>query len=160
MKWEEIIEKYNPVVQRERRIWINISSKEFYNILQKLKDAGFDHLSSLSVTDWLEEGKFEITYHLWSYKFKVLLTIKTKIDRNKAKIKSIYPIYDRNAWIHEREMHELFGIEFEGNPDLSPLFLEEWKDKPPFRRDFNWHDYVRSKYYKKENDREKAYWEV
>ena len=160
MSWEEIIKDYNPIIQRERRIWVNIPEDKVYDILQDLKNEGFEHLSSLSVTDWIDEGKFEITYHLWSYKFKILLTVKTKIDREEAKIKSIYPIYDRSAWIHEREMHELFGIEFIGNPDLSPLFLEGWKEKPPFRKDFDWREYVRSKYYNKENEREKAYWEV
>jgi NADH-quinone oxidoreductase subunit C len=160
MKWEEIIKDYNPVKQRERRIWVNVPVGKVYNILKQLKDAGFDHLSSISVTDWLDEGKFEITYHLWSYRYKILVTVKTKIDRENPRIKSVYPIYDRNAWIHEREMHELFGVDFIGNPDLSPLFLEDWKEKPPFRKDFDWREYVRSKYYNKENEREKAYWEV
>jgi len=160
MKWEKVIEEFNPVRQRERRIWVSVPEEKVFDVLKNLKEAGFDHLSAISVTDWIDEEKFEVTYHLWSYKYKILLTVKTKIDRENAKIKSVYPIYDRSAWIHEREMHELFGVEFIGNPDLSPLFLEDWKEKPPFRKDFDWREYVRSKYYDKENEREKAYWEV
>ena len=160
MKWEEIIEEFNPVRQRERRVWVSVPEEKVFDVLKNLKEEEFDHLSAISVTDWIDKGKFEVTYHLWSYKYKILLTVKTKIDRENAKIKSVYLIYDRSAWIHEREMHELFGVEFIGNPDLSPLFLEDWKEKPPFRKDFDWREYVRSKYYNKENEREKAYWEV
>jgi len=56
-------------------------------------------------------------------------------------------------------MHELFGVEFEGNQDLAPLFLEDWDGPPPFRKDFDWRDYVREREYDKENERERAYWD-
>ncbi len=160
MNWEEIIERYKPFKQRERRYWVSIPKDEVYNVIKRLKEEGFDHLSAISVTDWLNEGEFEITYHLWSYRHKVLLTVKTRIPRENPVIKSLYPIYDGNAWIHERELHEMFGVIFEGNPDLSPLFLEGWEGPPPFRKDFNWREYVREEFYSKERERDKAYWEV
>lgn len=110
-------------------------------------------------SDWLEKGIYELTYHAWSYADKLLLTIKTEIDRDKPTVTSTIPIWDENAQIHERELHELFGVDFEGNPDLAPLFLEDWDGPPPFRKDFNWREYVRNKYYDKKNDREKPYFE-
>ncbi len=160
MSWEEIISEYKPVKQRPRRIWVNVPKEEVYDVIRKLREAGFEHLSAISVTDWLNEGVFEVTYHLWSYSIKTLLTVKTKIPRDDPVIKSVVPIYGMSAWIHERELHEMFGVVFEGNPDLSPLFLEDWDGPPPFRKDFNWRDYVREKFYSKERERDKAYWEV
>ena len=135
--------------QRERRIWVTTDKESLL---------GFEHLSAISVTDWPEEGKFELTYHLWSYSEKILMTIKTKIARVNPVIDSVVPVWNGSAQIHEREMHELFGVEFEGNEDLAPLFLEDWDGPPPFRKDFNWRDYVKEKYYDRGDERERAYW--
>ncbi|MCK5399847.1 NADH-quinone oxidoreductase subunit C, partial [bacterium] len=43
--------------------------------------------------------------------------------------------------VYEQEIHEFFGIEFAGNPDLSPLFLHNWKEIPPMRKDFDTEEY-------------------
>lgn len=146
-------------IQRERRIWISITSDKLIELCSWLKKQNFEHLSAISVTDWVEEGKFEVTYHLWSYIDKILLTLKTKIDRERPVIKSVISIWQQNAQIHERELHELFGVKFKDNPDLSQLFLEDWQDPPPFRKDFNWRTYVREKYYNPENERERVYYD-
>ena len=42
-----------------------------------------------------------------------------------------------NAAMHERETWEMFGIKFRGNRMLKPLFLEDWRGPPPFRKDFD-----------------------
>ena len=146
-------------IQRERRIWISIDNKELIKICGWLKNQGFEHLSAISVTDWVKEGRFEVTYHLWSYKDKILLTLKTEIDREKPVIESVTSIWKENAQIHERELHELFGVKFKGNSDLSPLFLEDWHASPPFRKDFDWREYVGKEYYDKENEREAVYYD-
>ena len=158
---EEIGSKFDVEgkIQRERRIWVSIDNKELIKICGWLKNQGFEHLSAISVTDWVKEGKFEVTYHLWSYKDKILLTLKTKIDRKKPVIESVTSIWKENAQIHERELHELFGVKFKGNSDLSPLFLEDWHAPPPFRKDFDWREYVREEFYDKENEREKVYYD-
>lgn len=146
-------------IQRERRIWISIDKKKLIELCDWSKNQGFEHLSAISVTDWVKEGRFEVTYHLWSYKDKILLTLKTKIDRKKPVIKSVTSIWEESAQIHERELHELFGVKFKGNLDLSPLFLEDWEEPPPFRKDFDWREYVREEFYDKENEREKVYYD-
>ena len=146
------------IVQRKKRIWISIESNRLIELCRWLKSEGFVHLSAISVTDWLEEGYYEITYHLWSYHKKILLTVKTKVDRDQPVIDSVMPIWSNNAQIHERELHELFGVNFRGNPDLSQLFLENWEGPPPFRKDFNWREYVGKAYYDPKNEREQVYY--
>ena len=146
-------------IQRAQRIWVSTDKNKLTKTLNWLKDRGFVHLSAISVTDWLEEGKYELTYHLWSYDDKILVTVKTKIDRKNPAIDSVTPIWNESAQIHERELHELFGVKFKGNPDLSPLFLEDWDELPPFRKDFDWREYVREKFYDKKNEREKVYYD-
>jgi NADH-quinone oxidoreductase subunit C len=146
-------------VQRERRAWVMVDKESLIALCNFAKGKGFKHLSAISVTDWPEERIFELTYHLWSYSGKILLTIKTKIDRTNPVIDSVMPIWQESAQIHERELHELFGVKFKGNNDLAPLFLESWDGPPPFRKDFNWRDYVRREFYNQESEREKSYWQ-
>ncbi len=143
---------------RTRRLFGEVPPSDLVRVGKTAKDKGFTHLSAISVTDWLEEGTFEVTYHLWSYAEKQLLTLKTKIDRANPRIDSVIPLWHENAQIHEREMHEMFGVNFIGNPDLSPLFLEDWEGPPPFRKDFNWRKYVQDKFFSKENVRERGYY--
>ena len=146
-------------IQRRQRIWVSVDKDNLNKINQWLKKQGFDHLSAISVTDLLDQGIYEVTYHVWSYIKKILVTVKTRIDRKKPVIVSAVSIWKENAQIHERELHELFGVNFQGNPDLSPLFLEDWQGPPPFIKDFNWREYVQKKCYDKKNEREKVYYE-
>jgi len=146
-------------IQRKQRIWIKVDKEDLIDLCKFVKEIGFEHLSAISVTDWIKDGEYELTYHLWSYEYKILLTLKTRIDRDNPNISSVAPIWRENAQIHEREMHEMFGVKFEGNDDLSPLFLEDWEGPPPFRKDFDWRKYVRGKYYDKKNVRENIYFE-
>jgi NADH-quinone oxidoreductase subunit C len=146
-------------IQHNHKIWLSIDKKKLITICIWLKDQGFEHLSAISVTDWIKEGIFEITYHLWSYTDNILLTVKTTIDRKNPIIASVSSIWKQSAQIHERELHELFGVQFEGNPNLSSLFLDDWQGPPPFRKEFDSRRYVRETYYSKENEREIVYYE-
>lgn len=146
-------------VQRKGRVWVSVEPSTLRTICRWLKDHGFVHLSAVSATDWVEEKQYELTYHTWSYEDRMLVTVKTMIDRENPIIDSVVPIWEENAQIHERELHELFGILFEGNADLAPLFLEDWEGPPPFKKDFNWREYVREDLYDKNNERERVYYE-
>jgi len=141
-----------------RRIWIKIDSNDLTDLCGYVKGLGFGHLSAISVTDFIKKGEYELVYFLWSYQDNIALIVKARIKREKPAINSVVGVWNE-AQIHERELHELFGVEFKGNPDLSELFLEGWKQTPPFRKDFDWRGYVRRKYYKKRGT-ERSYFEV
>jgi NADH-quinone oxidoreductase subunit C len=142
----------------KRRMSVSTDSRSLRDFCAYAKELGFGHLSTVSVTDFIDDGEYEILYFLWSYQDDLALTLRTRIKRKKPAIDSVSGIWEE-AQIHERELHELFGVEFRGNPDLSGLFLEDWKHTPPFRKDFDWREYVRRKYYRNEG-REKSYFEV
>jgi len=146
-------------VRRKGRIWLDTPTEGFVDFCRWLKEQGFEHLSAISAIDWPGEGMCELAYHLWSYLDKTLITLKVKIDRQNAVMKSVTEIWDGSAEAHEREIHELFGIKFEGNNNLTPLFLEDWEGLPPFRKDFNWREYVGEKYYDRDNERERVYYD-
>ena len=146
-------------VQRQKRIMATVKQDHLLPVCSWLHNQGFSHLSAISATDWPEKKTFELTHHLWSYEQKMLITVKTNISREKPEIESVISIWDNNAQIHERELHELFGIQFKGNPDLAPLFAEEWDGPPAFRKDFDWRTYVQKHIYKKDAEREQGYYD-
>jgi NADH-quinone oxidoreductase subunit C len=134
------------LTSEDKRFLVAVKSEEVYKVLSQLKNTSFDHLSDVTCVDYIGEEEFEVIYHLWSHAKKIRGMVKTRIPRESPSIKSIVDLWI-GAQIHERENHELFGIEFDGNPELSPLFLEDWEEIPPFRKDFDIREYVKREYY-------------
>ncbi len=137
---EKIYSQFGVEAKREkqRRMWLKIDQERLLDLLRFLNVLGFEELSGLSALDWPKQEKMELVYHLWSYQEKMLLSVKTMIARESPGIDSVVSIWGASAQIQEREIHELFGIDFPGNPDLSELFLEDYSGPPPFLKDFNW----------------------
>jgi NADH-quinone oxidoreductase subunit C len=81
--------------------------------------------------------QIEILYHWALDSVGLIISVRTRIDRNQPEIASITDICPAAHWI-EREMWELMGISFQGHPDLRHLLLtDDWpKGKFPLRRDF------------------------
>jgi len=128
------------------RIMLKVNARASHEVLSLLKDLGFDHLSDVTGIDYIRDGEFEIVYHLWSHARKIRAMLKVRISREAPILKSIADLWP-GAQIHERENYELLGIDFEGNPDLSPLFLENWEEIPPLRKDFDTREFVKRKYH-------------
>ena len=150
---EEIVNIFEDItlkISNDNRILISVEKKQILNILSFLKNKGFDHLALISCVDWIKENEFEIVYILTSYllnddKNKTHIILKTKISRKKPEIMSTLPIFI-NAEPYEREIHELFGVNFNGNNRLMPLLLEREYKIPPFRKDFDTREYVKNFY--------------
>lgn len=135
----------------ESRMAVSAESDNVLAILRFLKDAGFNHLALLSAVDWIEDDCFELCFILSSYMLnddeyidsqRLHIILKTKIPREKPQFKTVIGIFP-NAEPYEREIHELFGIKFEGHPRLTPLLLEREYEIPPFRKDFDTRKYVK-----------------
>jgi len=145
-------------ISEDTRIIIIAQKEQVLNILKFLKGKGYDHLALISCADWIEENEFELVYIISSYgdphtnweniaKSKqpigvgVNIILKTRISRENPQFITAIPVFE-NAEPYEREIHELFGINFEGHPRLTPLFLEREYKIPPFRKDFDTRKYV------------------
>ena len=94
----------------------------------------FDYLDNLTAVDYLDY--FEVVYHLVSLKRNHSLVLKTRLhDREKPVVPSVTSIW-RGADFQEREVWDLFGIRFEGHPNLKRILLWEGFEGHPLRRDF------------------------
>jgi len=138
---ERGVEAAAATVQKEGRLVVTVPKTAAVSALIALRARGFEHLSAISCTDWLEEGQFELVYHLWSYRDKIHVMLKTRLPRENPQIVTASPVFP-HAQTYEREIHEMYGVRFEGNPRLTPLLLDHWQGPPPMRRDFDTRQYV------------------
>ena len=138
---ESIFEDIQIVIPKNNRLTIIAPKDTVLNILSFLKDKGYDHLELISCVDWIEAKEFELVYIITSYGEEIIIILKTRIPRNLPQFITAIPVFE-NVEAYEREIHELFGINFEGHPRLIPLFLEREYKIPPFRKDFDTRKYV------------------
>ncbi len=127
------------------QIEVKCKSESALALLSTMKAIGFEHLSNVAAVDWIDESCFEVIYNLFSYGERLHATVKCRIDRDEPAIATVLGLWPQ-AQVYEREVHEFFGIHFEGNPDLEPFFLHNWKDLPPLRKDFDAAEYSRRAY--------------
>jgi NADH-quinone oxidoreductase subunit C len=120
-----------------RRLRVDLQAETLPALIELLKGrAGFVHLSAISCVDWPVQNEFELVYQLWSYEAKVLVMAHIRIPRDPGVYLSVYDLY-RPAAFFERDIHEMFGLFFEGSPDMGKFILTEWDGPPPMRKEFN-----------------------
>lgn len=99
-------------------------------------DCGY--LRCLSVVDYGE--RLEVNYHLFSLDKRHKFVVKTSVSPDTPNVPSVVSVWRGADWF-EREAHDLFGVIFDGHPDLSPLLLYEGFEGFPGRKSFPFHDY-------------------
>lgn len=110
-------------VESSIRVGAKVNKDRVKEVCQYLKDTlEFDHLSSETAVDYIKDNEIEIVYHIASYNHPVLMTLKARLPRDNPEIRSIVPVYWNANW-YEREVYELFGVNYIDHPDLRPLVL-------------------------------------
>lgn len=116
---------------------INVEPKDFLLLatgLRKIDALNFNYLFCLTCVDWTKH--LTVVYHLSSTNYRHCLVIKVNVDRNKPAIETVSHIW-KTAEFHEREVYEMFGVNFLNHPDLRLLILPDgWEGKFPMRKDF------------------------
>ncbi len=129
-----------------RRKRVRVEADRLPTLLELLKGrAGFLHLSAISCVDWPETDEFELVYHLWSYEARMLISAHIRIAKNPGRYVSMYDLYTPAGYF-ERDIHEMFGVHFEGAPDLRKFVLTEWGGPPPMLKSFSSIGYVEETY--------------
>ncbi|MCD6493123.1 MAG: NADH-quinone oxidoreductase subunit C, partial [Archaeoglobaceae archaeon] len=123
----------------KNRICIKVNPENLQKVAAKLKDK-FDHVKSVNVIDVTYDNSFIVEYVISSYSDKelmpVLVTIATKVSKSNPKLPSLHKYWISADYL-EREMQDLFGVIFEGNPWGSRRFLiDPSTPEYPLRKDF------------------------
>lgn len=118
--------------------WLNAAIpvadlKSIASTLRKDSNFQFDYLFCLTCVDW--KTHLTMVYHLTSTIHRHHLVIKVQLDRTKPVIDTVCDIW-RTAEFHEREVYEMFGVDFTGHPDLRKLILPDDWEGYPMRKDY------------------------
>jgi NADH (or F420H2) dehydrogenase, subunit C len=110
--------------------------KRVCRLLKEDKELSFDLLSDFGGVDYQgkKDKRFELVYQLYSTRTHQRLRVKTEVGENES-VPTMTGLWRAADW-PERECHEMFGIEFEGHPDLMRLLTIEEFDGFPLRKDF------------------------
>lgn len=117
--------------------WLNImtDAADWKHLAARLRGEPlqFDYLFCVTCVDW--KTHFTIVYHFSSTVSRHTIVVKAKADRNEPQIETVCDIW-RSAEFLEREVYDLFGIEFLHHPDLRRLILEDDRVGYPLRKDY------------------------
>ena len=97
-----------------------------------------------------EKNKFTLVYMLHNYQLKHSIGIQVDIDRQQAEMESMHTLWGQ-VETYERELNEMFGINFIGSPRLGENFcLEGWDEIPPMRKEFDLVKYSKNTFFERE----------
>ncbi len=133
---------------REGYSGVVVDKDKLVDVAQALRDQfGFDYLSSATAVDYGQpdpddpiddpviDGSMEMVYHAYRTSGGPAMCFKTKTDRDKAEIPSLISVW-RGADFQEREAFDLFGIRFDGHPNLKRILLWDGFEGHPMRKDW------------------------
>ena len=122
-----------------------VKRDEVISIIEYLKvEANFDYLVDITAVDWPKRvERFDLIYIVYSFALNERIRIKTTIPDG-FRPESAVRVHRTANWL-EREVFDMFGIEFAGHPDLRRILLpEEWqghplrKEYPLLQQDQDW----------------------
>ncbi len=126
-------------VDRMRRLSVVAQKETVKHVAASLQSLGLDHTLAVSGVDYPNENRVDIVYFLSSYSRDdlkdIVLSLRVKLDRENPSTPSLTPIWESSNYF-EREAWEMFGVNFEGHPNLQKLLLQDnWDGPPPLRKD-------------------------
>lgn len=116
-----------------------VQPKDLIAVARCLKDTerfAIDYVGNLTAVDYPPEQRIDVVSHLYSMaKRHGPITLKVRLDRNRAAMPSLTPLW-RAAEYQEREAYDLFGVTFEGHPDLRRILMWDGFKGHPMRKDY------------------------
>jgi NADH-quinone oxidoreductase subunit C len=117
------------------RATVDVAPADWLRAVTAARDElGCDFFDWLSAVDEQDQG-YAVVAHVWSTQRRHGLLVRTQVPRDAAALRSIVDVYPGAAW-HERETHEMFGVDFPGHPNLVPLLLPPEFEGHPLRKEF------------------------
>lgn len=140
-----LAERFPGVVLRSEVVWgettVFIAPSSVTEIMRWLHDdpaQRYDFLSDITAVEYRDfDAPIEVVWHIRSLPYRRFLRVKAALPKNAPlAVPSVWEIWKSADWL-ERECFDMFGIRFEGHPDLRRLLMwEQYKEGFPLRKDF------------------------
>ncbi len=136
----ELKNLYRHVEKHDNRFIFEVEQEKIFEISNRLKDLGFDHVKGVTAVDYPNEDVIEIIYYIGSYSkgnyAKLIIELKIILTREDLETPSLIGIWQSSEYA-ERETYEMFGVKFQGHPKLERLLLpDDFEGKYPLRKEF------------------------
>lgn len=134
-----LIERYGvePIEFRQQISLVTPAEKIAQVCLTLRDEFSFEMLSAQTAVDYWpqQEPRFHVIYQLYSLTRNMRLGLRVPVDGNQPSLTTITPVYPNANW-HEREIWDMFGIRFEGHPDLRRILMPYDWEGHPLRKDY------------------------
>ena len=118
---------------------IHVAAGRVFDFLQGLKELGFDMLFELTAADYLKypgaRDRFGVVYGLLSTARGERVYVRTFLNEPALTLPSAFPLWKSADWL-EREVFDMYGIVFEGHPNLKRILMPEAFTSFPLRKDY------------------------
>ncbi|MET8341053.1 NADH-quinone oxidoreductase subunit C [Streptosporangium canum] len=115
-------------------ITVDVQAGDWIGLLESARSAGYEFFDWLTGVDDPPDG-FSVVAHVFDPRSRGHLLLRTRVPREDPRLPSAVGVFRGADW-HERETFEMFGVIFEGHPNLVPLLLPDGFEGFPLRKDF------------------------
>lgn len=109
--------------------------REVAEFLRNEPTLKMDWLANLSGVDYVADGKMAVVYDLWSFELRHSFAVKVYCPRENPHVCTVSDLWSIADW-HEREAYDMFGIVFDGHPDLRRILMADDWEGYPLRKDY------------------------
>lgn len=115
---------------------LTIAAEEIRAAAATVQAAGYIFFEDLTAVDWFPSSpRFQLSYQILSHSYKEYLRLSVLVDGESPTVDSITPVWP-SANFYEREVFDLFGVRFEGHPNLRRILMpDDWQGYP-MRKDY------------------------
>ena len=115
---------------------LTIAREQIVAAARVVQQAGYNFLEDVTAVDWFPATpRFQISYHILSHGFKERIRLRVMVDETVASLDSIVDVWP-SANYYEREVFDLFGVRFDGHPNLRRIMMPEDWTGHPLRKDY------------------------
>ncbi len=137
--------QFGEAIRRVDVVWgetnVTVDRAALLDVVRWLHDdatQSYEYLSDVTAVEFRDRGMpIEVVWHLRSIKYRRFLRLKVLLAKGDTlSVPSVFPVYKGADWL-ERECYDMFGITFDGHPDLRRILLwEQYAEGFPLRKDF------------------------
>ncbi|MEY2641402.1 MAG: hypothetical protein RLZZ368_49 [Actinomycetota bacterium] len=137
----------SPVTWSRGQKVVHPSRADYIKVLKKLLDDGYSMCSDLTAVDYLTHPGRELPVGVAAERFEVVLNLTSIASRDRIRVRVQVPESDASIastfdlWpgteAMEREVFDMFGVSFDGHPDLTRILMPEDWDGHPLRKDYS-----------------------
>jgi len=119
------------------QLTVDVDASQWHDAAAFARD---DSATACGFFDWLSayddrDAGLAVVLHVWSVRLRQHVFVRTRVPRDGGRLPTLTDLWPGASW-HERETYEMFGVVFDGHPNLVPLLLPDGFEGNPLRKEF------------------------